>query len=123
MASDEGKSQNSSEISASPPEPGSWWIALGFGGLGVSIGAVVGLSSAAVTLPLMAALFALIGGSIVPFLTKISSADRPVIGKALFAFTSAFTICLLLGVVTKVNGLLSFPALSLTRLTLVNRTT
>ncbi|CAJ4481536.1 Uncharacterised protein [Burkholderia pseudomallei] len=100
---------------AAPAEPATnggavGWLAAGFGGLGASVGLISGLSSAAVTLPLVAALFALIGGGIAPFLAKIPSQDRTVIGKLLVAFTFAFGSCLTIGIALKVNhGLALHP--------------
>jgi hypothetical protein len=93
---------------------GDGWIATGFFALGTSVGFVSGISNAAVTLPLIAGLLALIGGGIIPFFGKVAREDRPTVGKLLFCFTVAFTIFLGLGIFVKANSLLTLansPAL------------
>ncbi|WP_148654382.1 hypothetical protein [Paraburkholderia caribensis] len=92
--------------SPSVEDAGSGWTVMGFLFLGASVGLLSGLSSAAVTLPLIAALLALIGGGFVPFLSKTTKEDRIIVGKLLSAFTLAFIVLLVVGIAVKVNGLL-----------------
>ncbi|WP_152530668.1 hypothetical protein [Paraburkholderia dilworthii] len=79
------------------------WLATGFFALGASIGFACGLSSASVTLPLLAALFALIGGSLVSFIGKLRLEDRATAGQALVAFSAGFILSLSAGIAVKVN--------------------
>jgi hypothetical protein len=87
------------------------WTITGFACLGGSVGALSGLSSAAVTLPLIAALLALIGGGFVPFLSKTPKEDRELIGKLMCVFCVVFILMLVLGIVLKVNGWLVYDGL------------
>lgn len=86
------------------------WLATGFFCLGGSIGFISGLSDAAVTLPLIAALLALFGGGFIPLLTKVERGEREVLGKLLCAFAVSFSLFISAGLVIKVNGFFVFHA-------------
>lgn len=82
------------------------FVAVGFASLGLLVGSVAGLSSAALTLPLFGFLFALAGGSVIAFMGNV---PRPLVGLAgvaLASFCLTAVIALYLGLYIKVNGVL-----------------
>lgn len=75
------------------------WLVLGITSLGILVGTICGLSSAAVTLPLMAALFSLAGGGLTSFISGLKeSGARKLAGKLLAAFCVSCAVFLLLGI-------------------------
>jgi hypothetical protein len=82
------------------------WLPTGFFFLGGSVGFVSGLSDAAVTLPLIAGLLALVGGGFIQFFSKIDRREHATVGKLLCSFTIAFTFLICLGVFVKVNNIM-----------------
>jgi hypothetical protein len=80
---------------------------IAFAALGLLVGNVSGLSDAAVTLPLIAALFAFVGGSAIAFLKDVPDAQR---GSAALAITGLAIGCLLgvyLGILVREHQLLT----------------
>ena len=74
------------------------WLVLGFAGMGLLIGNLVGLTSEKIVMPVIGLLFAFIGSSILAFLHKLSEHDRNVAGKAILSLS----VCCLLGVYVSV---------------------
>ncbi len=89
--------------------PSAGWLIGGCGALGANVGFLAGLSSAAITLPLVAAIFTLAGGGVVTILTKLAPGDRSNFGKALTSFCIACLMTLVIGVVIKANRFLDLP--------------
>lgn len=78
------------------------WIVVGMMALGALVGFICGLSSAAVTLPLMGAIFSLIGGGITSLLGKAKyPLVRKLAGKTLTAFCASCGIFLIIGIMAK----------------------
>ena len=86
------------------------WLVVGIASLGSLIGIICGLSSAAVTLPLMAALFSLAGGGITSIVSGLKERDAKMIaGKLLFSFCITCTLFLLLGIWAREHHWLTPP--------------
>lgn len=78
---------------------GGRWLVCGIFALGMLVGLICGLSSAAVTLPLMAAVVSLTGGGIMSMLSGLKEGGaRKAAGAMLCAFCSACLVFLLLGI-------------------------
>jgi hypothetical protein len=75
------------------------WLVFGLGMMGLLVGFVAGMSSSAIVNPLIALLFAFVGGSIFALLSKLSVDDRKLAGKMVIALSS----CCLLGVIVGVR--------------------
>ena len=82
------------------------FVVIGFTSLGLLIGSIAGLSSAALTLPLFGFLFAFAGGSVLAFMGKIPKPSLGLAGIALASFCLAATMALYAGLFIKVNELL-----------------
>jgi hypothetical protein len=65
---------------------------LSFAALGLLIGSIAGLTSAAITTSLLSALFAFVGGSVLAFLPKFNNEDRRVASSAIAGLSMAATI-------------------------------
>jgi hypothetical protein len=69
-------------------------LVLGFGFLGLLIGNIAGMTSAAISSSLLSLLFAFVGGSILVFLEKLSPETRKLAGQSV----AALSICCLVGI-------------------------
>lgn len=76
--------------------------------LGVTVGFLAGVSSAEVTLPIMAALLSLIGVSTLVLLQKLAVEQRGQLGLILLFFCLGLILSLPLGIAVKVNRWLTF---------------
>lgn len=82
-------------------------IVWGLGAIGGLIGLTAGYSTAELTLPFMALVFALVGGSVVTLLGKLDRSGQATAGAALTSFGLAAALALTFGLFVRVNGLLS----------------
>jgi hypothetical protein len=81
-------------------------IVIGYACLGLLVGLLTGLTSSPVTTTILASIFTLAGGSIVPVLAK-SESDRRILGSVLASFALLCLAGVLTGVYIKVNELLT----------------
>lgn len=70
------------------------WLVLGFAGLGLLIGNLVGLTSESIVTPVVGLVFTFVGGSVLAVLHKLTVDDRRIAGRAILAFS----VCCLIGV-------------------------
>jgi hypothetical protein len=83
------------------------WLIAGFAALGFLIGNLLGLSASPVVQSTISLLFALLGGSIVVFLHKLSPADRRVAGQLITSLAMATLVGTFVGIVISERRLLS----------------
>ncbi|MEM7472929.1 MAG: hypothetical protein AAF340_16395 [Pseudomonadota bacterium] len=86
------------------------WL-FGFLGLGLLVGTIAGLSTAALTVTLLTLLFSLFGGSLVVFINKLDSDQRTLAGAGLAVFSLSCTIALYASLTVRLNDLLIFQEL------------
>jgi hypothetical protein len=72
------------------------WLVAGLGLMGMLVGMLAGMSSSVIVQPLIALLFAFVGGSVFTILSKLSNEDRTLAGKML----TALCACCLAGVLS-----------------------
>lgn len=85
-----------------PGNNGGKWLICGFFSLGMLVGMICGLSSAAVTLPLMAAVFSLAGGGIMAMLSGLKESEtRKIAGAMLCSFCISCFLFLLAGILVR----------------------
>ena len=83
------------------------WLAFAFAMLGLLIGTLVGLTSESVVQTLIGLLFALMGGSVIAFLGKMSSEDRKAASQAIASLSIACLIGIYSGIIVTQYRLLS----------------
>src|SRR5580700_2262358 len=66
---------------------GTMWLVVGLGLMGMLVGMLAGISSSAIVQPLIALLFAFVGGSVFVILSKLSGEDRTLAGKMVSALS------------------------------------
>ena len=71
------------------------WLVIGLGLMGMLVGMLAGMSSSVIVQPLIALLFAFVGGSVFAILSKLSAEDRRLAGK----MVSSLSFCCLIGVI------------------------
>jgi len=74
------------------------WMAAGFGGLGLLIGNLVGLTSESLVGRIISLLFVFIGGSLLAFLRKLDVHDRKTAGASLLALSLASIVGVYMGI-------------------------
>jgi hypothetical protein len=72
------------------------WLVVGLGLMGLLVGMLAGMSSSIIVQPLIALLFAFVGGSVFAILSKLSGEDRMLAGK----MVSALSLCCLIGAIS-----------------------
>lgn len=82
------------------------FLALGFGSFGIAIGLLTGLTQSEIVKPLIVAMFALIGGSLVAFLHKLSNTQQGRAGIALALISIGLAVGVLSGIVVREHRLL-----------------
>ena len=80
---------------------------LSYAALGLLIGSIAGLTSAAITTSLLAALFAFVGGSALAFLPKLNDQDRRLASSALAGLSLAATMSLYFSLYLREHAILS----------------
>jgi hypothetical protein len=90
-------------VPQTPPQHQRLLFAVTYAALGASIGTLAGLSSASVTLPIMAALLSLASVGTMQLVFRTPHADRQLLLVGVLCFCLSFLPCLLLGVAGKVN--------------------
>lgn len=83
------------------------WLAFAFAMLGLLIGTLVGLTSESVVQTLLGLLFALMGGSVIALLGKLSPEDRKTASQAIASLSIACLIGIYSGIVVTQYRLLS----------------
>ena len=83
------------------------WLTLGFAGMGILIGSLVGMTSEKVVTPVIGLLFSFVGASILTTLHKLNPHDRLVAGKAIFALSLFCLVGVYSGVLVTEYRLLS----------------
>jgi hypothetical protein len=83
------------------------WLTLGFAGMGLLIGNLVGLTSEKVVTPVIGLLFSFIGASILTVLHKLTHADRMAAGKAILALSVSCLVGVYGGVLVSEHHLLT----------------
>lgn len=78
-------------------------LIIGFALFGLLLGFIVGISSAAITQPLIAALFAFIGGKLFIDIEKKTDSVKKVVGLVLAFFSSFCLMGVVAGVFIKIN--------------------
>jgi hypothetical protein len=77
--------------------------------LGFLIGNLTALSGSPIVTALVPAIFALAGGSVLAFLSKLSEVDRPIASRAILAFSLACLAGTYLGIIVTSHQLLGQP--------------
>lgn len=72
------------------------WLVVGLGFMGMLVGMLAGMSRSVIVQPLIALLFAFVGGSVFAILSKLSAEDRGLAGK----MVSSLSACCLIGVIS-----------------------
>lgn len=83
------------------------WLAFAFAMLGLLIGTLVGLTSESVVQTLLGLLFALMGGSVIALLGKLSPEDRKTASQAIASLSIACLIGIYSGIIVNQYRLLS----------------
>ena len=83
------------------------WLVFAFSMLGLLIGTLVGLTSESVVQTLLGLLFALMGGSVIAFLSKLSPEDRKTASQAIASLSIGCLIGIYSGIVVTQYRLLS----------------
>lgn len=73
-------------------------MALAFGSLGLLVGNIIGLSGNSLGISFVAALFALGGGSLIPFLNKLIPNDREIAAISLIALSLSCLLGIYVGI-------------------------
>jgi hypothetical protein len=74
--------------------------------LGFLVGNLTALSASPIVTALVPAIFAMVGGSILAFLSKLSEVDRPIAARAIMAFSLACLAGTYLGIIVTSHQLL-----------------
>jgi hypothetical protein len=86
-------------------------IVIGYACLGLLVGMLTGLTSSPIAATVLAAIFTLAGGSILP-LTRNSDTERKLVGSLLTGFALLCLVGVLVGIYVKTNETLGTPGAS-----------
>jgi hypothetical protein len=112
IAVDERISALEERIGTEPAVSVNGFLAAGFGTFGFVVGLLTGLTQSEIVQPLIAALFALIGGSLVAFIHKLNSLQQRRAGIALTLVAIGLTVGVLSGIVIREHRLLGGTAVA-----------
>lgn len=89
-------------------------LALAYLAIGITVGFTAGLSSAEVTLPILAALLSMVGGAAIVFMQQRSNSDRLQLALIQLAFCIGLLLALPTGILIKENRWFTLTAVART---------